>query len=87
MAKKSSSNKYGISSVSFGQPGFSLAAPKVSLVAAKEDEKAAPKADKKPAKKAGGSTPKNNLRGTQQKAHNKVIARKPTMMKKAGRSK
>ncbi len=87
MAKKSASNKYGMSGVSFGQPGFSLAAPKVSLVAAKADEKAAPKADKKPAKKASGSTPKNNLRGTQQKAHNKVIARKPTMMKKAGRSK
>lgn len=87
MAKKSSSNKYGVSGVSFGQPGFSLATPKVSLVPAKNEEKATPKADKKPAKTTGGATPKNNLRGTQQKAHNKVIARKPTMMKKAGRSK
>lgn len=87
MAKKSASNKYGVSGVNFGQPGFSLAAPKVSLVPAKNEEKAAPKAEKKPVKSASGATPKNNLRGTQQKAHNKVIARKPTMMKKAGRSK
>lgn len=87
MSKKTSSNKYGVSSISFGQPGFSLATPKVNLVPAKSDDKAAPKAEKKPAKTTGGATPKNNLRGTQQKAHNKVIARKPTMMKKAGRSK
>lgn len=75
-----------MSGLSFNQPGFSLATPNVSLVSSKEDKAAAP-ITKKNTKKAGTATPKNNPRVSTQKTHNKVIARKPTMMKKAGRSK
>lgn len=86
MAKKPQSNKYGMAGMSFNQPGFSLATPKVSLVSSKEEKTADP-TTKKTTKKVSTATPKNNPRVSTQKTHNKVIARKPTMMKKAGRSK
>ena len=72
--------------MSFNQPGFSLATPKVSLVSSKEEKTTEP-STKKTTKKVNTSIPKNNPRVSTQKTHNKVVARKPTMMKKAGRSK
>ena len=86
MSKKTSGNKYGLSSIQFNQPGFSLAMPKVNLVEKPQDKTTG--ADKKTVKKSAAtktssSTKVASVKGTKQK----VIARKPTMMRKAGRSK
>lgn len=88
MAKKAgSNNKYGLASFSFNQPGFSLAMPKVNLVEKKAASQSSSTTKKPTGGKAAANLPKAKQKVVSVKGQDKAIARKPTMMKKAGRSK
>lgn len=101
MAKKKSSNstpanKYGLSNLNFGRPGFSLEAPRASLAPEEKKEvSTAKKAGAKKTSKKETNTPEKNSTtekvnpGNQGQKFNKAarVVSKPAIRRAAGRGK